>query len=172
MLFLILGLLSAIAGVYAFSHRSATGRLWRLAYRLRYALIVVGIALLASRSFVYVGANEAGHLNLVYFGSDLPPGRIIALRGEKGPQARLLPPGFHFIPLVRVLYDVEFASVVEVKEGQYALLLARDGQPLRESQFLADPWPEDQVEKMLDAEHFGNAGLEGHQYLLVRPESG
>ena len=38
--------------------------------------------------------------------------------------------------------------IIEVPEGQYGLLVARDGKPLREGQFIADPWPEADFEKI------------------------
>ena len=53
------------------------------------------------------------------FRRDLPPGRIIALSGQKGPQAEILGPGFHFRPLLNVLYEVEKFDVVKIPEGYY-----------------------------------------------------
>jgi hypothetical protein len=152
--------------------RSLTAKLTPQA--TRYAAltaIFVGTILLVSRSFVIVDADEAGHLKRIYFAADLPPGRIIAVEGQKGPQAEILPPGFHFIPFVRDLYELEFYPVVEVPEGQYGLLLARDGRPLREVQFIADPWPEADFEKMLDARHFlaAGGGQKGPQLTVLRP---
>ena len=41
-----------------------------------------------------IGENESG-LVIKRFGRALPPGRLIALDGEAGYQARLLPPGWH-----------------------------------------------------------------------------
>ena len=58
-------------------------------------IILVGLALLLFSSAIYVKDNEGG-LVIKRFGKDLAPGRIIAVGGEKGPQARVLPPGWHF----------------------------------------------------------------------------
>ena len=44
---------------------------------------------------VVIGENESG-LVIRRFGRPLPPGRLIALDGEAGYQARMLPPGWHF----------------------------------------------------------------------------
>jgi len=136
-----------------------------------YTLLFIGAILLVSRSFVIVDADEAGHLKRIFFAADLPAGRIIANAGQKGPQSEILTPGFHFIPFVRDLYEIEFYPVVEVPEGQYGLLMARDGAPLRDSQFIADPWAEADFEKMLDASHFltDGGGQKGPQLTVLRP---
>src|SRR5262249_26061469 len=57
-------------------------------------LIFVGLAVIAS-SVRIVGANESG-LVIKRFGPPLASGRIVALNGEAGYQARMLPPGWHF----------------------------------------------------------------------------
>lgn len=72
-------------------------------------LTALGLVGIGSRSFVIVGADEVGHLKRVYLASDMPPGQVIALPGEKGPRAEVLPPGFHFMPFVRVLNELEFS---------------------------------------------------------------
>ena len=41
-------------------------------------------------------------------------GKIIAANEEKGPQAEILGPGFHFKPLIRILYDIDFYPVIEI----------------------------------------------------------
>ena len=90
-------------------------------------LVLIGGFMLMSTSFVFVDANSVGHLKRIYAFKELPEGRIIALEGEKGPQAQILGPGFHFIPLVRVLYDFEEWDVVSIPEGYYGQLTALDG---------------------------------------------
>jgi hypothetical protein len=110
-------------------------------------------------------------LKRIYWADDLPSGRILALPGQKGPRTDILGPGFHFVPLIDVLYDVETFPVVEVDVGQYGLLTARDGKPLRDGQFIADEWLETDFEKMLNADHFltsGN-GQKGPQLTVLRP---
>ena len=94
---------------------------------LALTMIFAGAIMLVSRSFVIVDAEESGHLKRIYFSGDLPPERIIATAEEKGPQAEILTPGFHFIPFVRDLFKIEFFPVISVPEGQYGLLVARDG---------------------------------------------
>ncbi len=66
----------------------------------------IGILLLAATSFVFIDADKIGHLKRIYAFEELPPGRVIARDGQKGPQARILGARFHFIPLIRVRYGV------------------------------------------------------------------
>ncbi|NMD07776.1 MAG: hypothetical protein GYA66_07345, partial [Phyllobacteriaceae bacterium] len=90
-------------------------------------LVLLGLLFLASTSFVLISADRVGHLKRVYMASDLPPGRIIALPGQKGPQAEVLGPGFHFRPLLNVLFDVEQYDIVQVPEGFYGQVTTQDG---------------------------------------------
>ena len=74
---------------------------------------------------VVIGAQESGLVTKKY-GRALPPGRMIATRGEAGYQAELLPPGWHF-PLWRWKYAVKKVPLIEVPSGQIALVVAKDG---------------------------------------------
>ena len=136
-----------------------------------FLLIFLGLFGLLSRSFVTVDANEVGLLKRIYLAPELPAGKIIAAYEEKGPQSQILGPGFHFKPLIRILYDVDFAPVVEIPEGQYGLLVAKDGLPLMDDQFLANPWPEGKFTDMLNADFFltDGKGQKGPQLDVLRP---
>ncbi len=131
----------------------------------------LGVIGFFSRSFLIIDSDEIGHLKKIYLGSDLPPGQIIATDGEKGPQAEILGPGFHFMFLVNVLYDSDMAEVVEIPEGSYGELIALDGKPLRQEQFIADEWPQDKFSDMLDATFFltEGKGQKGPQLSVLRP---
>lgn len=104
-------------------------------------IILLGLIGFVTRSFVIIDSSGAGHLKKIYLAGDLPSGRIIAVDGEKGPQARILGPGFHFIPFVRVIYDVEELPIVEIPEGSLGFVTARDGTPLHADQYIANAWP-------------------------------
>lgn len=134
-------------------------------------LLLMGLMGIATRSFVIIDSNAAGHLKRVYLAKDLPVGRIIAVNGEKGPQAQILGPGFHFIPFVRVLYEVEELPIVEIPDGSLGFITTKDGAPLRRAQFIADAWPEKSFEKMLDARFYlsEGKGQKGPQLSLLRP---
>jgi regulator of protease activity HflC (stomatin/prohibitin superfamily) len=121
---------------------------------------ILAVFMVLSTSYVIVEHNQVGHLKRIYLGSDMAPGRIVAVPGEKGPQAEVLPPGFHFRLFVRVLFEFEEYPVVTVPEGRYAILTAKDGHTLREGQYLADAWPEGETERYLDALYFMGDGQE------------
>ena len=135
-------------------------------------LAVAGLASFAMISVVWVGADGVGHLKRVYGGDDLPAGRIVGLDGQKGPQARVLGPGFHFLPLVRVLYDVEEFPVVTVASGTYGRLTTRDGRPMPGGMFIAPRIPDERVEAMLVADEFlSEGGYRGPQETVLKPGS-
>ncbi len=133
-------------------------------------LIAVGLAMLASTSFVNIDATKVGHLKRIYGYKELPPGRIIALEGQKGPQAEILGPGFHFIPLVQVLYTVEQFDIVKVPEGFYGEIVAVDGAPMPEGMFIAPQIPDKDLAAMMQAEHFlTRGGHRGPQETVLKP---
>ena len=87
------------------------------------ALRVIGVLAIvfavASTSFVRVPDGYLGQLFRVYGGGSLTEGRIVAVHGENGPQAKILTPGFHPWFLVNVLYDVDTCKArSEHPEGQ------------------------------------------------------
>ena len=143
----------------------------KLQYLLQIVLFLLGIFGILSRSFVVVGPNEVGHLDRIFMASDLPSGRIIAANDEKGPQSRIIGPGFHLIPLVQILYNIHYRPVIDIPEGSYGLLVAKDGTPLRSNQFIADTWGDENFDKMLDATHFltEGKGQKGPQLDVLRP---
>ncbi len=133
-------------------------------------LALLGLGLLAGTSFTIIDADEVGHLQRVYGGSSMPPGQVIAFRGQAGPQADVLSPGFKFKPLLNVLYRVEKHPVLEIPADSYGFLVAQDGEPLRPGQVLADPWPQGRFSRMLDAEYFlRNGGQKGPQLSVLAP---
>jgi hypothetical protein len=132
--------------------------------------VLVGLALLAASSFVVVDANSVGHLKRIYAFEDMEPGQIIATDGQKGPQARILGPGFHLIPLVRVLYDFEEAPVIEVPEGYYGQITTLDGARMPDGMFIAPSIPDNKVADMLKAEIFlSEGGIKGPQETVLKP---
>src|SRR6516162_9238574 len=97
---------------------------------------------IASTSFVHVPDGHLGQLFRIYGGGSLTEGRIVAVHGENGPQARILTPGFQPWFLVNVLYDVDTSKTeINVAKGKVGILTAKDGVPLRAGQAFADPFP-------------------------------
>ncbi|MDJ0832093.1 MAG: SPFH domain-containing protein [Gammaproteobacteria bacterium] len=133
-------------------------------------LLIFAIFGILSRSFLIVGGDEIATLNRIYLGDDLPPGKIIALDGQKGPQAQIIGPGFHLMPIVRIIYDINFHPVQEIPEGHYGLLVTKDGAPLDEGSFIARPWQKGSEVDMLKAEYFlQNGGQKGPQFNVLEP---
>jgi hypothetical protein len=166
----IISLILLIAAISLFK-KPIVGKSVVVTRLVQVVLLLVGLFGLVSRSFVIVDANQVGHLKRIYLASDLPAGKIIAAHGEKGPQAEILGPGFHFIPLVKILYDVDYYPVVTIPAGSYGILKAQDGAPLRPGQFIADPWPKDKIQNMLDATYFltDGKGQKGPQLNVLPP---
>ena len=135
-------------------------------------MVLLGLGFLASTSFVLIAADKVGQLKSTYMADDLPPGRIIALPGQKGPQAEILGPGFHFRPLLNVLYEVEPVDVVQVPEGYYGQITTLDGAPMPEGMFIAPVIPDDKLGAMLDAQTFiEQGGFRGPQETVLKPGS-
>lgn len=133
--------------------------------------IFLALLLAVSTSFVFVGEDETGHRVKIYLGGKLKEGAIIAVNGEKGPQAEIMPPGFHIEPLLNIIYDVKMKKIVEIPEGHYGYLVARDGQPLRPGQTYGDPFAAGEGGKMVgDAAYFlTHGGQKGPQTSVLTP---
>jgi hypothetical protein len=132
--------------------------------------VIAGLLFVASTSFVLVSADKVGHLKRIYLSDDLPPGRIIALPGQKGPQAEVLGPGFHFRPLLNVLYDVEQYDIVQIPEGFYGQVTTLDGQPMPDGMFMASVIPDEKLSSMFNAETFlTQGGYRGPQETVLKP---
>jgi len=139
------------------------------------ALRVLGglmvIYAILSTSFVHVPDGGVGKLFRVYGGAPLTNGRIVAVNGENGPQARIFTPGFKFELLVNVFYDVSTDDKeVKIPQGKIGKLVAKDGAPLRPGQAFADPFPAAIAYQMLDAQVFlKNGGQRGSQLTVLAP---
>ncbi len=133
------------------------------------ALLVLAASVVMS-SVRYVGEDFAGIVIKNIAVKDLPQGQIIATQGEKGPQAKILGPGWKF-GYWPVIYDVQKVQVVEIKEGQIGLISTTDGQPLPPGEIFAPEWSQDEFEKMLDAEYFltDGGGYQGPKASVLPP---
>lgn len=95
-------------------------------------VLVLIVMLLGTR---VIAEDESG-LVIKRWGRPLAPGRIIALDGEAGYQARMLSPGWHFW-LWRWAYKVEHVPTIVVKPGELALIVAADGAAMPSERVLA-----------------------------------
>lgn len=137
---------------------------------IRFLLLFLALLSVLSTSYVFVSSDEIGQLSRIYWAKPLPSGHIIALKGEKGPQAEILGPGFNYRFMLNVLYRVEKKMVTKVEAGHYGKLVALDGEPLRPGQTFADSIGS--LNQMLDAEYFlTHKGQRGPQIVVLTPSS-
>jgi len=134
---------------------------------------VLAVFFLFMTSYVNIGQDSVGHMKRKYLTSGMEPGQIIADTDQMGPQARILPPGFRIMPFVRVLYKIEELDLVEVPQGQYGYVTAKDGLPMPKGQFIAPAF--NSVADMIDAEKFlgfkegSDKGVRGPQLTVLTP---
>jgi hypothetical protein len=141
-----------------------------LSLSLRIVFVVIALICLAATSYVHVDSDEIAVLNKIYGTTSLPTEHIVAINGEKGPQAEILTPGWHPWFLVNVIYQVENKKIVSIPSGKYGFLNAKDGDPLRPDQYLADAFPAEHELDMLDAEYFlTHGGQRGPQTTILTP---
>ena len=99
------------------------------------AATLLGAALLLLSGVWMIREDESG-LVVKKFGKPLPPGRLIALEGEAGYQADLLPPGWHF-GLFSFKYRITRVPMIVVRPGEIALVVAADGDGIPSERILA-----------------------------------
>jgi len=137
-------------------------------------ILLLGISTQSFSHFVQPAGDEIVLMDRVYFGEPLEEG-LIATSGERGLQAKTLPPGFQFKPFINVAYKTKIVPYTVIPEGHYGLVSARDGMSLPEGAVMAPPVP---AELFLDAEGFMNGkeidgvfyqGTKGPQTTVLRP---
>lgn len=151
-------------------------------YVAQTVLCTVVVFTVGMTSVVIPGGQQIALLDRIYMCTSIQNGRNVALPGECGRQAEILMPGFKFSLAVRVLNNVTFVDMINVPDGRYATLTARDGLKLEEGQVAARPWPlgketfvnEDGKEvtgNMLDATFFltDGGGRKGPQVTILTP---
>lgn len=132
-----------------------------LRYSIASSIGLLGLILVIVSTAIYVEDNQGG-IVIRKFGDDLPPSHIIATNGEKGPQAKVLPPGWHF-GYWPWLYTLESVHNQEIPSGNVGVVFARDGQSLPRGEVYAQEW--ESPTDMLDAVKFlGSDGKEGNGF--------
>jgi len=139
--------------------------------------VCIGLAVICFllTSCLVIDSDSVGHLKRIYFGSQMPQGRIIADTNEMGPQAKILPPGFHLIPFIRVTHDIDELPILTIEQGKYGFLVAKDGNAMPEGQFIAPAW--ESANDMIDATKFMGydtedgevRGVKGPQLTVLPP---
>lgn len=135
--------------------------LWAVLASLLFALVIFLSGLHVIR------AHESG-LVVRRFGRSMPPGRLIALNGEAGYQADLLPPGWH-LGLWRFRYQVVRVPMVIIPPGEIGLVVAADGEATPAENILGH---EVECEDFQNARAFlSNGGERGRQLGFLRAGS-
>jgi hypothetical protein len=149
---LVIGGLLLFAGIVAFALRgfSQTPAAKGSVGGAGVLLVLIGVGVLIFASAVNVAEDETG-LVIKTLGTDLPAGQIIALKGEKGPQADVLGPGWHF-GYWPWSYEVRKVDTVLVPEGQLGIVTAQDGRTLSTGDVYAPAWKS--ADDMLNARKF------------------
>jgi len=131
--------------------------------------VILGVFfMLVLTSIVSIGGDEVGIVERKLLGGDLPEGRVLAVDGENGIQAQVLPPGWHV--KWKWLYNVKKIKWTQIKDGHVGLLTAKDGRSLPPNTIYAPEWTD--PDKMAgDAKYFlteGN-GYKGPQLSVLTP---
>ncbi|MDB4980606.1 MAG: band 7 protein [Myxococcales bacterium] len=123
--------------------------------------LFAGAAMSAVVAAVLIGStwiireDQAG-LVIKKFGPPLAAGQLVARAGEAGYQARLLAPGWHFVPF-RWQYSVVKVPLLVVPAGEIALVVAADGATIPAEHILGKEVPCNDYQ---DAEAFLREGGE------------
>lgn len=84
----------------------------------------------------YVGPGEMAVV-ISKTGESLPPGQILARKGQKGIQEEVLGEGRHFRDVF--LYDVEIRKAITIPPGKIGIVTSKVGSDLPPGEFLAEP---------------------------------
>ncbi|MBA2481868.1 MAG: hypothetical protein H0V44_14480 [Planctomycetes bacterium] len=129
--------------------------------------LVIAIGLVALSTAIFVDDDKGG-IVVRKFGPNLPPNRVVASHGEKGPQAEVLGPGWHF-GYWPWLYDLNLVDTLTVDQGHVGVVSALDGKPMPPGEIFAPRW--ESSEDMLDGRKFLAEGLgyRGPQLTVLTP---
>jgi uncharacterized membrane protein YqiK len=92
--------------------------------------MVVGtiIVVMALLGVVFISERQVGIIIKRISRKSLPPGKLLALNGEAGYQAKTIPPGLHF-GYWPWFYSVRKVPVTVIPQGEIGLVVAADGTP-------------------------------------------
>jgi uncharacterized membrane protein YqiK len=123
-------------------------------------IIVLFFALIRGIGLVKINEHQVGIVNKKFSVGGKRATSIVALNGEAGIQADTLAPGWHWF-LWPWQYSIEKAPIINVPEGQIAIVIARDGKTLPDGRILADKVDSNSYQ---DARAFlNNGGFKGRQ---------
>lgn len=132
---------------------------------------LISVVILLSLSIVAPSGGQVGLVEKKWFCASSTSGTYLARDGQCGRQADILMPGVQFRWFFHAFNTVTYVDMVEVPDGHYAILKARDGLPQPDGQAAAPNWSQDEAQKMLGANYFlteGN-GIKGPQSAILKP---
>ena len=107
--------------------------------------LLVGACIIIPQCIVTIGENEVGILfkkfNLNPLHPRLPDDQLIALKGEAGYQAKTLNFGRHF-GYWSGMYTIRKEPVINVPQGEIALIVAKDGHQIQSGRMLGRSIPD------------------------------
>ena len=130
-----------------------------------YFVVIIVLLGLGLEGVYLIRDNQVGILTQKAFGRSMPPGQVIARRGQVGVRATTLVPGVYWrFPFV---YSIHKVPIVEVGETNVATVESIDGRPLPKGRLLGD---EIECNSFQDAEKFlDSGGFKGPQVGILRP---
>ena len=93
------------------------------------------IVIILGRPLVNIGGEQVGLVERRYFGRGLPEGRVIAMPGQVGIQARVLRPGLHL--MIPFLYRVQKRPMIVIADDEVGIVESIDGNPLAPGRIFA-----------------------------------
>ncbi len=132
--------------------------------------VALGIISMAFSTAIAVRDDQGG-IVIRHFGPDLPANRVVAANGEKGPQAAVLGPGWHF-GYWPWLYSLEPVDNITIEAGNVGVVTALDGKSLPQNSVYAPEWKV--ADAMIDGQAFLTStdpqmGFRGPQVTVLTP---
>jgi hypothetical protein len=167
MLMLTLGLMLIVIALVLFAVPQTLNNHRPLGYAVGVLAVLGSLSAIAFSTAIYVNDDQGG-IVIRKFGPDLPANRVVAAHGEKGPQAEMLGPGWHF-GYWPWLYDLTQVPTMTVEQGHVGVVMALDGKPLPAGEVFAPAW--ESSEDMLDGAKFlgQDQGYRGPQLTVLTP---
>jgi hypothetical protein len=114
------------------------GNTWKrraIAWGVVAVVLLVAFLMTWNTFFIYVPPQH--HLVITAkAGNPLPPGHVLAEKGEMGIQREVLGEGWHFV--LPIVYGTEAEENTAIPAGKVGIVRARGGEPLPPGQVLAD----------------------------------
>lgn len=128
-------------------------------------LVALAVVVFLLRGLFLIADSQVGILTRKMAGRQMPPGQVIARRGQVGVQATTLVPGLYW--RMPVVWTIRKVPVVEINEDTIGTVESIDGRPLPKGRLLGD---EAECNQFQDAERFlDGGGYKGPQVGILRP---